>query len=203
MAADAKATGDAIEKLSEEKADKKDVPAPYTLPIATAVTLGGVRVGNGLRIDADGVLSAKGLEVIRTIALDAAVNAITINTGDDGQPFALDKCHFSMVAPAGDASASCNIFFKDAVGKRVWGYSLGNCVAADASRATDVIVDLIGTKRIDVVVVNYGRVAQLLTGFADSYSGSDGPITSVTLDVMSGGVLPKSSEIILWGVRTK
>ena len=42
--ADAKATGDALKGI--------------TLPIATATTLGGVKVGSGLTVDADGTLSA-------------------------------------------------------------------------------------------------------------------------------------------------
>jgi hypothetical protein len=37
-----------------------DIPAPYTLPIATAGSLGGIRVGSGLSIDGDGILSATG-----------------------------------------------------------------------------------------------------------------------------------------------
>ena len=197
------ASVEAVSQLSEEKADKADIPDPYTLPVASADTLGGVKVGNGLRVDADGVLSTKGLEVIRTITLDADVDAIKIDNGDDGLPFALDKCHFSMVAPAGDASASCNIFFKDAVGYRVWGYYMGNCVATDTSRRTEVIVDLIGTKRIDVVVANYGRAAQLLTDFADIYSDSDGPITSVILDTTTAAQITKDSKVTLWGVRSK
>ena len=42
--ADAKATGDAVKSIK--------------LPIATATTLGGVKVGSGLTVDADGTLSA-------------------------------------------------------------------------------------------------------------------------------------------------
>ena len=37
-----------------------EVPAPYVLPIASADTLGGVKVGNNLSIDEDGKLSAQG-----------------------------------------------------------------------------------------------------------------------------------------------
>lgn len=37
-----------------------DIPAPYALPIATAGSLGGIRVGSGLSIDGDGILSATG-----------------------------------------------------------------------------------------------------------------------------------------------
>ena len=56
-AADAKAVGDAVGQLSEKKADKSEIPAPYVLPAATADTLGGMKVGNGLTIDADGRVS--------------------------------------------------------------------------------------------------------------------------------------------------
>lgn len=50
-AADAKATGDALNQLSQQ------IPDPYTLPKASSSVLGGVKVGNGLTIDANGVLS--------------------------------------------------------------------------------------------------------------------------------------------------
>ena len=42
-----------------EYAKKTEIPAPYTLPVATKTTLGGVKVGAGLAIN-DGVLSATG-----------------------------------------------------------------------------------------------------------------------------------------------
>lgn len=56
-AADAKVTGDALNELKNEKADKTEIPAPYSLPTASATVKGGVMVGNGLAIDANGVLS--------------------------------------------------------------------------------------------------------------------------------------------------
>ena len=42
-----------------EYAKKTEIPAPYTLPVATKTTLGGVKVGAGLAMN-DGVLSATG-----------------------------------------------------------------------------------------------------------------------------------------------
>ena len=42
-----------------EYAKKSEIPAPYTLPVATKTTLGGVKVGAGLAMN-DGVLSATG-----------------------------------------------------------------------------------------------------------------------------------------------
>lgn len=59
--ADAKATGDALaQRYSKAEADQK-FGTPYTLPAATATTLGGVKVGEALDIAPDGTLSAKTL----------------------------------------------------------------------------------------------------------------------------------------------
>ncbi len=40
--------------------NKPTIPAPYSLPIASANVLGGVKVGTGLSIDQDGKLNAQG-----------------------------------------------------------------------------------------------------------------------------------------------
>ena len=40
--------------------------SPYVLPAATASSLGGVKVGNGLSIDENGVLSANGITPAET-----------------------------------------------------------------------------------------------------------------------------------------
>ena len=40
--------------------DLSDRPTPYSLPIASASTLGGIKVGNNLTIDQDGTLNASG-----------------------------------------------------------------------------------------------------------------------------------------------
>ena len=57
----------------------------YTLPAATASTLGGIKVGNGLSITAEGVLSAEGItpaaaqadsEATTIAALKADFNAL-------------------------------------------------------------------------------------------------------------------------------
>ena len=74
-AADAKAVGDQLTALNEAKANNSDlasvaksgsyndltgkptIPTAYTLPTASASVLGGVKVGTGLAIDENGVLS--------------------------------------------------------------------------------------------------------------------------------------------------
>ena len=52
--------------------------AQYDLPIASSSTLGGIKVGNGLSIDADGVLSAKVVSLSQS-DYDALVQAGTVD----------------------------------------------------------------------------------------------------------------------------
>lgn len=59
----------------------------YTLPIASANTLGGVKVGDGLSIDQDGILSSDGSTVYRAGA------GISIETASGGDPSIYDTTH--------------------------------------------------------------------------------------------------------------
>lgn len=71
--ADAKATGDALAKrYTKDQADAKFGTA-YTLPTATASRLGGVKVGDGLKVYSDGTLSVTGsASTDKTLTLDGA-----------------------------------------------------------------------------------------------------------------------------------
>lgn len=78
--ADAKATGDALaQRYRKDEADAK-FGTPYTLPPATATTLGGVKVGAGLGVTNGGTLSV------------TSVNGFTVKaqTTDPGVGSALD-----------------------------------------------------------------------------------------------------------------
>ena len=59
----------------------------YTLPVASANTLGGIKVGDGLSIDQDGILSADGGIVYRAGA------GISIETASGGDPSIYDTTH--------------------------------------------------------------------------------------------------------------
>ena len=52
----------------------------YTLPAATASTLGGIKVGNGLSITAEGVLSADGITPAAAQADSEATTIATLKT---------------------------------------------------------------------------------------------------------------------------
>lgn len=61
-----------IVRLSEEKANKSDIPEPYILPTASDTVKGGVMIGEGLRMDGE-VLSAAPegeYELIETITVE-------------------------------------------------------------------------------------------------------------------------------------
>jgi len=52
----------------------------YTLPAATASTLGGIKVGNGLSVTAEGVLSADGITPAAAQADSEATTIATLKT---------------------------------------------------------------------------------------------------------------------------
>ena len=56
----------------------------YTLPPATASTLGGVKVGDGLSVEADGTLSANGIADGSVTTAKLAKNAVTLEKMADG-----------------------------------------------------------------------------------------------------------------------
>lgn len=82
------ASQEKVRQLSEEKADKKDIPAPYTLPTASAEVKGGVKVGEGLTMT-DGVLSvSEGVyELIETIVVEESVAQFARNVEPSGAPY--------------------------------------------------------------------------------------------------------------------
>lgn len=75
------------------KAKKYIDDSRYILPIATATELGGVKIGNNLKIDSDGVLnidissthSPTGTTVVNGIAVEDALSTSGINIKDDGK----------------------------------------------------------------------------------------------------------------------
>lgn len=61
--------------------DKPVIPAPYTLPIASSATLGGIKVGANINIDGDGVISVESLEWANINGRPTALSEFTNDTG--------------------------------------------------------------------------------------------------------------------------
>lgn len=74
-------------EITTTYAKKTEIPAPYTLPIASTSTLGGVKVDGSTITIADGVISAKGSAEPDAYIKDASVsgNTLTLTKKDDTQ----------------------------------------------------------------------------------------------------------------------
>lgn len=59
--------------------NKPTIPSPYTLPVATDEVLGGVKVGSGLNITEQGVLSASGGANVAFFPATYSANLFTVN----------------------------------------------------------------------------------------------------------------------------
>lgn len=64
--------------FSGEYSDLKNIPEEFTVPVASATTLGGVKVGTGLSIDGNGVLTASGA----VSSVNGKTGAVTLSAGD-------------------------------------------------------------------------------------------------------------------------
>ncbi len=68
------------ELLEKNYATKDEIPEEYTLPVATSEILGGVKVGAGLTVGEDGLLSATGGGVADSVEWENVQNKPTFST---------------------------------------------------------------------------------------------------------------------------
>ena len=90
----------------------QEIPDPYTLPVATADTLGGVKVGEGLEIDGGVLKTHKNVaerNLARVVVSGADTAEIVIDIDENGQPLNLDYAFvgLEMQTPIG---GECAIF---------------------------------------------------------------------------------------------
>ena len=90
-----------VDQLSEEKADKKDIPAPYTLPTASADVKGGVKVGKGLQMDGDVLRVHKPIYVHIETFTFSEDSAFERTQEPNGKAYALDAISMQVRKPAG------------------------------------------------------------------------------------------------------
>lgn len=99
---------EAFNQLSEDKADKKDIPAPYTLPTASAEVKGGVKVGSGLQMDGDvlGVVQDNEYELIETIVFEVdTANVISRTAEPNRTPYNFRKIFVTADVPMASMAA--------------------------------------------------------------------------------------------------
>lgn len=72
-----------VNNLLVNKADIEDIPAPYTLPMASVDTLGGVKVDNTtISIDSNGVISSKVTSDTEKLTMSYADETLTFSYPD-------------------------------------------------------------------------------------------------------------------------
>lgn len=80
-----------IKGYVDEAVKDIDIPTadPYELPVATADTLGGVRVGKGLEMDGErlGVAAEKPMRLINSVTLTEGVQRVEISTDENDKTF--------------------------------------------------------------------------------------------------------------------
>ena len=149
------------ESLNSKLANIEDFANHFTLTPATGSVLGGCKVGNGLAIDANGVLSVNGTFGVPEAQVDSKIST-AINNLVGSAPAALDTLNEIAAALNDDASAFTTLS-NDIATKLEIGQNLGDL---------NDVVEARG---------NLG-LGSLATQAANSVSISGGSINNITLD---------------------
>lgn len=212
-----------IKRLSEEIVDqgkaiegkqpkgnyalKSEIPAPYTLPTASAEVKGGVKVGEGLQMDGDvlGVVPEGEYELIETITLEEDTSEIVRTSTPDGTAY---KCKGMLVVTTCEPNTTLGSNLRLYVCPGINGRHVTSCglvfFHTTYKYATKSIFRQV--QRIWDIYGCYGSTASTSemvgqTSVNSLYTVKDWPyITYLRLFVPSG-YLPKGMQIKIYEVR--
>lgn len=162
-------------------ADLTNTPAPYSLPIASETVLGGIKVGSGLAIDVDGVLTTAGgagTGTVTSVNVSSANDRITVGgapiTSNGTITLTFNEANVNIANTSGNLAAG-----------RVTGLS----TVATTGQYADLLgkptlfsgnySDLVGTPELATVATSgaYSDLIGLPTLFSGSYLDlADAPI---------------------------
>ena len=203
-AADARSTGEAIDKLRNEKADKTEIPEPYMLPVATADKLGGVKVGEGLTMDGEalGVEPENEYELIETITIaEDGIVQVSRASEPNGTPYNFKKVVVkNKIMPAGKADA-LNVWFNNDVQV---------CTISTGAHATSTIYSsarawkengVLMCQAANGSVAIYGVIATYGMSYGRSVVQTKKNIEKVRFIYATEMNIPVGSTFEIWGVR--
>lgn len=192
---------------------KSEIPAPYTLPVATAETLGGVKVGKGLQMDGEkmGVRKRK-LKLIEEITLSDSVTEVKRTKEPDGTNYKFDELQIVIIADKSDSAKSILAYAgKTPEGNGIYIYQQ----YANTTNYTTSVFDWVKengfwkAKKWSVASSAFppgGSVskAEEITGptMCRQYSETDIPEIWAFLLVGNGAPISAGVRIQIWGVRT-
>lgn len=189
------------------------IPAPYTLPVASAETLGGVKVGEGLEMSGEvlGVRKRK-LELIEEITLSDSVTEVKRTKEPDGTNYKFDELQIVIIADKSDSAKSILAYAgKTPEGNGIYIYQQ----YANTTNYTTSVFDWVKengfwkAKKWSVASSAFplgGSVskAEEITGptMCKQYSETDIPEIWAFLLVGNGAPISAGVRIQIWGVRT-
>lgn len=191
---------------------KSEIPAPYTLPVASADTLGGVMVGDGLQMDGEklGVRKRK-LKLIEEITLSEPVTEVKRTKEPDGTPYKFDELQIVIIADKSDSAKSVLAYAgKTPEGNGIYIYQQ----YANTTNITTTVFDWVKehgywkAKKWSVGTTTYpasGSVSKAEETTAPTmskqYSETDIPEIWAFLLVGNGAPFDAGVRIQIWGVR--
>lgn len=198
------------EGSEEEFAAKlaQDIPAPYTLPVATADTLGGVKVGKGLVMDGEalGVEPEEEYKMIETIAVDKEVSSLSRSQELDGTRYNFKKIYIDIKTPQGSEKKVGIVSLNG--GSVVPIVYLNNAIETHESGAwCKVFAHIDGNVLRGEGESSINGPSQLTWTNGNVYMRGFGEIGVTHIDrfqlVIVSGVIPVGTVIEIYGVRAK
>lgn len=173
-----KSIGDNLE-LGEDGTLKAIMPEGYTLPIATADTLGGVKVGTGLAIDEEGVLS---VPVVAANGLALGTDGLTLALASADAAGAMSKEDFIKLSNL-PANAQVNV---------VEGALLG---------ANNVVAEINANKQLVLPFASAEKPGLVMSSNADNAVAVHAATGVMTINRVSTSKLyvPEGEELVLNG----
>lgn len=181
------------------------IPSPYTLPVATADTLGGVKVGRGLRMDGNvlGVVPESGMVLIEKITVGEEVAEISRNKEPDGTLYNFSAVTIRAKFPPSDKTGNLSIFFSFKWPAEIRSYMLNPYHATQERNGYSKCY--LSNKRWRggwwTSVRNEGEYAQYYENpvMQEQFGVEDGFISKVSLIHVNG--IEAGTIIEIWGAR--
>lgn len=181
---------------------------PYTLPPATADTLGGVKVGEGLEVDANGKVRAKSegdFEVIKVIHVEEEVGVVNVYEDSDNKPIRLsavslrttfETCSYTGNVSVkylieGDWNKEISSYILNPYNEKLKKYGYGKAYLSNGRWRSGWWTAATGHAEYAQYYEN--PVQQ------EKYGKDDGYVTKISITHVTG--IPLGSVIEVWGVR--
>lgn len=176
-----------------------EIPEAYDLPTASADTLGGVKVGGGLRMDGDvlGVVRDE-YELIKTITIEEDGITNIVFGGRESDSLELTSAVVLLARPATEKTSLGNCLAYDREGTRITGTTISNFMSTSLQHM-----------RVEITMTEYGCVTTYrgstiaaLTSVHDVHAKSTNPIGKIEFQSNNKEVFfPIETTVELWGVR--